>query len=160
MGMIAYRLVREDLMLFMAGMSAPSESEWNEYVVLLASAAQRMRAHNKPLRFICFVDDSPPNAKQRAAVVDALAGLPSRTAVITTSMLARNLITVFNWLGLNVKGFAPTRLQAVGEYLDIPPAYLEQAVDAARLLAPTIRGGVSSFDALEHARYGTASRRA
>jgi hypothetical protein len=151
MGMIAYRLVREDLMLFMAGNGAPSEGEWNEYILLLASAAERLRPINKPLRFIVFVDDSPPNAKQRAAVVDALGGLASKTAVVTTSVLARNLITVFSWLGLNVKGFSPTDLAGVSEYLDLPPAFLEQAVDAARALSPTI-GGVSSFDAAERAR--------
>lgn len=158
MGMIAYRLVREDLMLFMAGMAAPPEPEWSEYVVLLASASERLRPLNKPMRFLCFVDDSPPNAKQRSAVVDALAGLSSKTAVITTSVLARNLITVFSWLGLSVKGFSPNSLESVAEYLELPPAILEQAIDAARILAPTIQGGVSSFAAAERARYGHASR--
>jgi hypothetical protein len=152
MGMIAYRLVRDDLMLFMAGSTAPSENEWNDYVLVLAAAVERLRSSNRPFRFICFVDDSPPNAKQRAAVVDTLAGLPSKTAVVTTSVLARNLITVFSWLGLNVKGFSPGALRAVADYLDLPPAFLEQAVDAARALAPTIIGGVRSFDAAERAR--------
>ncbi|HTU57809.1 MAG TPA: hypothetical protein VMF89_05235, partial [Polyangiales bacterium] len=69
-----------------------------------------------------------------------------------TSLLARNLITVFSWLGLNVKGYAPTDLLGVSEYLDLPPAFLEQAIDAARALAPTVGGGVSSFDAAERAR--------
>jgi hypothetical protein len=71
---------------------------------------------------------------------------------VTTSLLARNLITVFNWLGLNVKGYSPTDLAGVSGYLDLPPAFLEQAIDAARVLAPSIAGGVSSFDATERAR--------
>jgi hypothetical protein len=160
MGMIAYRLVRDDLMLFMAGNAAPSESEWNEYVLVLTAAAEKLRPFNKPFRFICFVDDSPPNAKQRAAVVDALGGLQSKTAVITNSVLARNLITVFSWLGLNVKGYSPASLEAVAVYLNLPPAFLEQAVDSARLLVPTVSGGVSSFDAMERTRYGGSGRHA
>jgi hypothetical protein len=152
MGMIAYRLVRDDLMLFLAGNGAPSESEWNEYIGVLTDAAARLRPINKPIRFICFVDDSPPNAMQRAAVIEALGGLSSKTAVVTTSVLARNVITVFSWLGLSVKGFAPTSLDAGAAYLDLPPAYLEQAVDAARVLVPTVAGGVSSFSAVERAR--------
>lgn len=156
MGMIAYRLVREDLMLFMAASGAPSESEWNEYVLLLSSAAERLRPLQRPLRFMVFVDDSPPNAKQRAAVIDALGELTSKTAVVTTSVLARNLITVFSWLGLNLKAFSPSDLERVRDYLDLPPAYLEQAMDAARALAPTI-GGVRAFEAAERARYGRSS---
>jgi len=158
MGTIAYRLVRDDLMLFMAGNLAPSEGEWSEYTLLLATAAERLRPLNRTLRFIAIVDDSPPNAKQRAAIIDALGGLKSKTAVVTSSLLARNLITVFSWLGLQLKGFAPSDLDGVGTYLDLPPAYLEQAVDAARALSPTI-GGVRSFEAAERARYGRVSPR-
>ena len=158
MGTIAYRLVRDDLMLFMAGNSAPTEGEWNEYTLLLASASERLRPLNRALRFIVFVDDSPPNAKQRAAVIDALAGLPSKTGVVTTSLLARNLITVFGWLGLQLRAFSPNDLQGLADYLDLPPAFLEQAVDAARALAPML-GGVRSFEAAERARYGRVSMR-
>jgi hypothetical protein len=144
-------------MLFMARNGAPTEDEWSEYVLLLSSAAEKLRPINKPLRFIVFVDDSPPNAKQRAEVIDAIGGLASKTAVVTTSLLARKLITVFSWLGLNVKGYSPTDLAGVAEYLDLPPAILEQAIDAARALAPTI-GSVTSFDAMERARGRTNPR--
>jgi hypothetical protein len=151
MGTIAYRLVRDDLMVFLAGNGVSSEATWSEYLQLLASSAQRLRQANKPMRFIVFAGESPPNARQRAAIVEALGGLPSKTAAITTSVLARNVVTVFSWLGLSVKGFSPNDLAGVAEYLELPPAHLEQAMDAARELAPTI-GGVGSFTATEHAR--------
>jgi hypothetical protein len=151
MGMIAYRLVRDDLMLFIAGNGAPSESEWSDYILALTKASNQLRPHNRPLRFICFVDDSQTSPKQRAQVMEALGGLQSKTAVVTTSKFARHVITVFSWLGLTVKGYAPNDLEAVAEYLDLPPAFLEQAVDAARALAPSV-GGVRSFQEVERAR--------
>lgn len=153
MGTLAYRLVRDDFMLFIAGNDELSESEWNDYLVALTEAATRLRPARRPLNFLCFVEDARPDAKQRAAVIDALLGVPSKTAVITTSLLARNVITVFNWLGLNVKGFAPAAFDKVSDYLDLPSTMLEQTLALARVLASSIGGGVGALEAVERARY-------
>lgn len=141
---IAYRMLGEDLLLFMCGHASPSEHEWQDYLRTLDQAAQGVRQRGGLLRFLVFADDGTPNAKQRGTVVDAVRGLATRVAVITTSKLARHVITVFAWFGLSVRGFAPHQLDAALEYLELPQGQLSQIIDAARTLAPTI-GGVSSF---------------
>jgi hypothetical protein len=144
----AYRLVDDDVMVFLTGQITPSDSDWQGYVQALQAAASVQRERSGRLRFFVFADDGAPNARQRASVVEALGGVPSQTVVITTSMLSRNLITVFSWLGLTVKGFAPTSLDAAAEYLGLSAAQLSQVIEVASTLAPTI-GGVSSFDAIQ-----------
>jgi hypothetical protein len=151
-------MLGDDLMVFLCGKSSPTEHEWHEYLRTLEEAAARARSSGGTLRFFIFVDEGAPNAKQRAAVVDALRGLPTLISVITTSKLARHLSTVFGWFGLTIRGFAPNQLDAAAEYLALPAARLTQIIELGSLLAPTL-GGVSSFKEATAAA-PVASRRA
>jgi hypothetical protein len=141
---IAYRMLDDNVLLFMGGAAAPTVTEWQQYLHTLEQAAQRARQNSSLLRFLVFADEGVPNAKQRGAVVDLLRGVTTRIAVITTSNLARHLITVFGWLGLTLRGFAPNQLAAALEYLELPAERLPEIIALGSTLAPTI-GGVSSF---------------
>ena len=141
---IAYRMLGDDLMLFMSGEASPTESDWQVYLRTLEEAAQRARQKGSRLCFFIFVDEGAPNPKQRGAVVELLRGVSSRTAVITTSNLARHLITVFGWFGLHLRGFGPNQLHAALEYLELPAERLSEIMQIAASLAPAV-GGVSSF---------------
>jgi hypothetical protein len=156
---IAYRLVRDDVMVFMAANQAPAEREWNDYVRVLEDTAKSLRASGRSLRFMAFVDESQPNAKQRAAVVDNLGGLQTKTATITSSLLARNVITVFSWLGLTVRGFAPANLEAAVDYLALTRGELEHIMENGRELSANL-GGVASFEEAVKARSVRVSKRA
>lgn len=108
------------------------------------SLAQRAPAG--PIRFCVFVDDGAPNAKQRALMADAVRGVSTRAAVISSSALARHTITAFGWLGADMQGFAPSALVEVGRYLQLDEAQLEDALDVAGALAASI-GGVLAVSA-------------
>lgn len=141
---IAYRMLGDDLMLFMSGEASPSDGDWQDYLRTLEVASQRARQNGSLLRFFIFVDEGAPNAKQRGAVVELLRGVSARTAVVTTSNLARHVITAFGWFGLKLRGFSPNQLEAALEYLELPVERLAEIMQLAATLAPAI-GGVSSF---------------
>jgi hypothetical protein len=155
---IGYRMLGDDLMVFVSGEASPSELEWQGYLRTLEDAVQRARQTGGPLNFFIFVDEGAPNPKQRGAVVDALRGLSTHTAVVTTSKLARHLITVFGWFGLTLRGFSPLQLEAAAEYLELAPGRLLEVIEVAGTLAPTV-GGVSSFKEATGAQ-ASAPRRA
>lgn len=141
---IAFRMLGDDLMVFMSGEASPSENEWSDYLRTLDGAAQHARQNGSLLRFFIFVDEGAPNAKQRGSVVEILRDVRARSAVITTSNLARHVITVFGWFGLKLRGFAPNQLNAALEYLELSPERLSDIIQLASTLAPSV-GGVSSF---------------
>ena len=145
MATIAYRLMGDDLMLFVCGDASPSDSEWQEYLRFMEGLAQRSRASRTALKTLVFADDGGLNPKQRASVVEVLRGVTTRTAVVSTSVLARNLITAFGWLNFAVRGFSPNHLDDVSKYLELPADRMREVMAAAAAMAPSI-GGVRCLD--------------
>lgn len=91
-----------------------------------------------PIKFLVIADEGGPDAKQRATIVDILHGVPSRTAVISESVIARNLITAFGWLNFSIKGFGPGNLAAALAYLGVPQQRITEIVSTAVSLAPRV----------------------
>jgi hypothetical protein len=145
MATIAYRLVGDDLMLFVCGDASPSDSEWQEYIRFMEELTRRMRTSSNALKLLVFADNGGLTPKQRASVVEVLRGVSTRTAVVSTSMVARNLITAFGWLNFAVRGFAPNQLDQISEYLDLPAGHISEVMAAAASMAPSI-GGVRCVD--------------
>jgi hypothetical protein len=93
MGTIAYRLVGEDLVLFLVGDAAPTQTEWQDYSRFISGLVPKLRANHGRLRFLTFAHEGGPNAKQRAAIVESLRDLRTQTAVISNSLIVRHVIT-------------------------------------------------------------------
>jgi len=142
---IAYSLVGDDVLVFLSGNSPPDDAEWQAYAHTVAGIAKQAQERGSTLKFIVFADENGPNAKQRAAFVEQLRGLATRTAVVSSSLLARNIITAFGWLNFSVKGFAPTNLTAAASYLELTQNTIGAVIEKARTLAPSI-GGVRCLE--------------
>jgi hypothetical protein len=145
MSSIAYTVVGEDVVLFLAGNTAPADVEWRAYAQMLTGVVQRVAAKNGSIKFLVIADEGGPNAKQRSAIVDILRGVTHRTAVVSNSIIARNLITAFGWLNFSVKGFAPSALRAAAAYLDLSREQLVEVISTAVSLAPQV-GGVQCLE--------------
>jgi hypothetical protein len=145
MATIAYTLLGDDLVLFLAANGTPSDAEWRGYSQMITGLAQQLRSKNGSIKFLVIADEGGPNAKQRAAIVDTLRGLTTRTAVVSNSVIARNLITAFGWLNFAIKGFAPSGMRAAAAYLDLSREQLVEVVTTAVSLAPNV-GGVRCLE--------------
>lgn len=142
---MAFSAVGDDLMLVLSAHDTPSESEWLDYARALEELVRPLRAAARPLKVLVFADEAGPNAKQRAAIADTLHGLHTRTAVLSNSVIARNLITAFGWLNFSIKGFAPTNLAGAAHFLELSPERLAQVMNRAIALAPSV-GGVRCLE--------------
>jgi hypothetical protein len=147
MATMAYSVVGEDLVVFVCARDVPAEPEWQGYTRAIEPLVRRLRAEGKMIKFAVITDEGGPNAKQRAAVVDLLNGVATRTAVISQSLITRNLITAFGWLNFSVKGFGPTQFSAAASYLDLSPEQRGTVVARAAALAQSI-GGVRCVEAV------------
>ncbi len=146
MATMAYSVVGDDVVVFVAGVAEPPAAEWQDYQRRIDPLARRIRSNNGTIRFLVIADEGGPNAKQRAAIADMLHGIPTRTAVVSNSMMIRRMITAFGWLNFAMKGFAPGQITAAGAYLDLSGEQLEAVVGRAATLAQSI-GGVRCVDA-------------
>jgi hypothetical protein len=103
-------VVSDGIQLAVHDESPPTDAEWDAY---LAEAASSVRGT------LVVTDGGGPNAKQRAAIANiaGIAELP--TAIITSSILARGIVTAISWLGKNIRAFSPAEIGAAMDYLGI-----------------------------------------
>ena len=144
MATLAFRAVDDDLVVYVGGDAAPDHTEWQSYVRHAEDVARRWRTKNRLYKFFVFVDDSAPNAAQRAAVWKAMRATHGRSAVVTSSLVARKIITAFGWLGAPMRGFSPRDLVAAAGYLELTLDRLPLVISTARELAPRV-GGVRAI---------------
>lgn len=138
MATLAFRAIEDDLVVYVGGDAPPDNAEWQAYVRHVEESARRASTKTHLYKFFVFVDDSSPNAAQRAAVLKAAAGMQVRSAIVTSSMVARKVITAFGWLGAPMRGFAPLDLRAAAGYLELPLERLPTVIRTARFLARNV----------------------
>lgn len=139
MATMAFSIVG-DLVIFVSGREIPADDEWLEYERSIEELAREVRGAGRTAKFIVFADEGGPNPKQRASIVAMLQGISTRTAVVASSILARNLITAFGWLNFSIKGFAPHQLGAAAAYLELSSDQFALVISRAQSLAPQVVG--------------------
>lgn len=107
-----------DLLLAVHTNEEPLQDEWEEYL-------KTCQAHLNDLRVALAVTaGGRPNSKQRAQVIDAVAGrsAPLPGAIITDSTTVRGVVRVLTWLDKKavLRAFAPEEMAAAFDYLGIP----------------------------------------
>ena len=155
---MAYSVVGQDLLVFVAGIAEPTAAEWLEYQRRIEPLVRRIRSDGGTIKFLVIADEGGPNAKQRAAIADMLHGITTRTAVVSNSMIARRMITAFGWLNFAMKGFAPNQVAAAGAYLDLSTEQLQTVVARAAALAQSIGGVRCVVAAVEAMKSGGVPR--
>lgn len=117
------------------GDSAPSDAEWKEYLALLERSLPGVTG------ILVTTDGAAPDAGQRAGMVRLLdkVGGRFRTAVITTSRVARGVVTLLGWFNSDIRAFAPSELHAGLDHLGVPAESHEREHLRRRLLALRIQ---------------------
>jgi hypothetical protein len=144
---------RGSLIVWVGGDKEPTAAEWDPYVTVVARQSERALRTKKPLFVLVVADSGAPSAQQREQVVKAGVGAPSRTALLSSSPVARGVITVFSWFNFNMKAFAPKDVMKACAFIEIAAADvksvwleverveagLDQRVRAVKEAAPFVR---------------------
>jgi len=109
--------------------SPPTEEEWAQY----CQAVKSIDLAN--LRAIAFSDGGGPDSKQRKALNDVLGGRPSHGALVTSSTVARSVVTALSWFNPLVKAFAPDETARAFEYLKLDSSEVQAVRLAIRTLS-------------------------
>ncbi len=133
----AFQLVNNSFGLWVAANNNPTDDEWNDYLNTMIGLARLMPAGQR-FRIVAISDGSGPNAKQRAEVQKRSQDLLIRTAVVSTSTIARNLVTAFGWMKQDMRGFSPDDPAKAMAYLGVDAATWDQAIMMAVALEPKV----------------------
>lgn len=101
------------------GVNDPTNDEWKSMCDDLSSDPKRKN--------LVITLGGSPSALQRARVKKAYdrSGVNPRTATLTESPIARGIITVFGWLGANIKGFGFNEFDNALYYLGVRWSQIE-----------------------------------
>lgn len=93
----------------------PTDREWQLALDLVRERVSEIRCG------LIVTDGGGPNAQQRKALDEQLKhqrGTPR--AVVTSSAIARGIVTATSWLGHRLKAFSPDELSLAFEFLEVP----------------------------------------
>jgi len=99
----------------------PSLSEWDGFLDVTTRA---MADNGGTCRVLVFTDGGKPDSEMRERSLERgwRDNPKSPVVVITDQAVARGVITVFSWFGLNIRGFAPSKVEQAFAHLDLSPA--------------------------------------
>ncbi len=128
--------VGSDLLLAMFATEPPAGAEWKSYL----AAASSLKANDKML---IFSVGGAPTALQRKEVEDSTREHEGPVAVVTTSRIARGVVTALRWMGSdNIKAFDPGGREQAFEYLGLSAEQSGRTLTRAKVLAKHL--GVAS----------------
>ena len=119
-GAAAYRSLAmrswSSYVVFVHGSLAPSQVEWNQVLDLYRGHPNLASA-----KTLVFTEGGAPSAPQRAELSSVLGKIPMRTAVMTSSIIARTAGTALTWLNPGFRVFSATDFDGALEHLLASP---------------------------------------
>ena len=101
------------VMVVVHALRGPTDQEWAQWLDLC-----RKRA-GLEARVLVENHSTGPNVLQRRALADIVRGEDGRCAVLTDSLVERNVLTAFAWLGVSLRGFRLGEYAEAGAYLGL-----------------------------------------
>jgi hypothetical protein len=146
MDTLAFRALADDLIVCVGGDRQWSDEDWQGYLQLVRKHLPTLRKNGKPMRVFIFAGETAPDARQRSELKALFADTRQQTATVTTSKLAKYILTAFAWLGLPAKAFSPDEACAAAAYLRLTAAELQETQVTVQALAARV-GGSACVDA-------------
>src|SRR5262249_40540082 len=91
------------------------------------------------IRLLVVTAGGTPTPKQRHRVGELAKALRVRTAVVSDSVVARSIVTVFSWLNIEIKPFSTAHLPAALEYLELSDVEREWSFEAVKEMQAQLR---------------------
>lgn len=121
----------ERWVLLVHGSDPPGDAEWQEYVEALRDLERR-----KGVGVVVLTDGVGPNALQRKMITE----FSMRSAVVTSSRVARGMVTALGWIGVAIKAFAPEQFVDALAALDVPEASYTSMMQKAAAMRLRLAG--------------------
>ncbi len=108
---------------------APTDAEWDAMLSLIRGATGAL----------VYTSGGGPNSAQRKRAAER--GLTAlRSAVLTTSTMARGVVTALSWLGAtDTRAFGPEQVEEALAFLNVPAAERKEVTATLELLRKSVR---------------------
>ena len=113
-----------DVIVVVGAVGSPADTEWDAHVAEVTEIYQRRGS----VRILVSSDGGGPTAAQRARLGKAVAAKNVRSAVLTTSVVIRGVVTAFSWFQPGFRAFAPSDFARAATHLELSPIEAEQAL--------------------------------
>jgi hypothetical protein len=102
--------------LLVHGPSTPAAAEWTRYVLALEAIGKEQ----PQVTLLVVAEDTGPSSAQREELArHAPKGI--RTSVVTTSTIARSIVTLIGWIDAGIRAYAPAQIDEAFKHLAVPP---------------------------------------
>lgn len=118
---------KDKFFILVHGEDPPSDPEWEQWVAALG----KYSAQVPQLRVLVVSRGGGPSMSQRKRLKEVLGSAPLPTAVITTSQLARTIVTIIRLTSPEIAAFSPENKAQAYRHLgftDADSVWLDQAV--------------------------------
>jgi hypothetical protein len=114
----------------------PDGGEWDKWLDLCRVAIEDARKAPNTICAAVFTDGGGPTAPQRGALIEILGDVRFPTAIITTSAIARGIVTAISWFTPgNIRAFAPRDWRNAQRHIALDDTEWQSAVQTAETLA-------------------------
>jgi hypothetical protein len=132
-----------DFLVFVHTEDPPSDEEWDQLMTAFKQVPDLRRC-----RVLVLTAGGAPNARQRQVVNAILKQATPPVAIVSSSMVARAVVTAMGWFNPRMKAFAEEDISGAFAHLDateVDRGRLSQAVNELRreLGYPSIRARIS-----------------
>lgn len=143
---LAFRALADDLIVCVGGDRRWSNEDWQAYLQLLRERLPVLKERGRLMRVFVFAGEAGPDARQRGELKTMFAGARQETATVTTSRLAKYILTALAWAGLPGKAFSPEQAAAAAAHLGLTASELHEVRATIHALAARV-GGSPCVDA-------------
>ena len=154
---LAFRALADDLIACVGGDCRWSNEDWQGYLQLLRELLPALHERGRPMRVFVFAGEAAPDAKQRGELKAVFGGARQQTATVTTSTLAKYIITALAWAGLPGRAFSPEQAGLAAAHLELTASELQETRATIHALAARVGGSAcvdAALRALVRARAG------
>lgn len=129
---------RGSLVLLVQSAVDPSAAEWDTF---LDGTSEAMADNGGRCRLLVFTAGGKPDAEQRARSLERgwRDNKASPVVVVTSDALARGVITIFSWFGLNIRAVTEDQLLQAYERLQLTPLELRWLSVERRILEERLK---------------------
>ena len=132
--------------VWLAGKQAPEAAEWKAYIDDVLALGRSQRAGDRQVRILVVTDGGGPSTVQRTHFVEAMGDIKVSPAVLSSNMLVRGIVTVFNWFNVQNKIFAPKDVIGALEFVGVGATGRAAIWSTVETLAAQL-GGVETVSA-------------
>jgi hypothetical protein len=116
-----FEVFSQRLLIAVYGDGAPSTAAWADYLGAIEGMGDEIYV-------LAFSSGGGPTLMQRRQLEEALGDRGGRAAIVTTSRIARGIVTAIRWFNRDIKSFSPSEWKDALEFMQL------SADDGARVM--------------------------